>query len=156
MSQSFFIALERRTRRGWTWLPCELPPRTDEDSEPRIDPGEFWDRGLFYLLSGVEYRIDVGGYPEPLVVRPRGTPSDLSPRMRKADDEESCIVSWLSASEILLYDWAAYDRIFRRRSAESARPAPHPPRRHYAPVDLLDLVAALEPIEDYRLLVGME
>ncbi|MCH9683367.1 MAG: hypothetical protein K0V04_18165 [Deltaproteobacteria bacterium] len=164
MSQSFFIALERRARRGWAWMPCQLPPQTDEGSEPRVDPGEFWDRGLFYVLSGVEYRVDPGDYPEPLVARPRGAPSDLSPRMSKAMDEESYIVSWLSASEVLLYDWATYERVLGKRDAEFAlryeahegRPYPHPRRRHHAPVDFLDLVAALEPIEDHRLLLGME
>ncbi|MCA9705085.1 MAG: hypothetical protein KDK70_04445 [Myxococcales bacterium] len=164
MSQSFLIALERRTPRGWTSIPWVLPLRTRDGRESSFDPHGFYDRTFFYVLTSIPHRIDPDDCPRPLVEGPRGAPADLSPELAKAAEEETYLLHWLWASEVLRYDWDAYERFLveqhlqfeRRYQARNGRPSPHPGSRQHAWFEVIDVVAALEPIEDHRLILGME
>ncbi len=164
MSQSFLIELERRTGRGWTRVHWDLPPADHDDQDPRFNPGEFYDRIFFYVLSAVEYRVNPDHCPEPLVVRPRGVPPDLSPGLVEVREDDVYLLHWLYPSEVLLYDWGAYERFLTERNRqfeqryeeEHGHPFArrHPESEPYTQVEFLDMVAALDPIEDYRLIFG--
>lgn len=144
-----------------------LPPVDDDTSTPRLDPREFYDRIFFYTLSSIEYRIDPSDCPEPLVTRSRGAPTDLSPGLASFEEDEIYLLHWLYPSEVLLYDWGAYERFMdqqihqfeQRYELRNGRPPParRPLRAgHHAPVEFLDVVAALDPLDDHRLIFGME
>ena len=136
---------ERRTKAGWQLINLEQvhrdPWRQALDVPAFHDFNDFW---LLYVLSARLLRGDPDDLPPPVVVTPRGPPAGLSRELEQiAQRHDSHYIHWLTAREVLEYDWDAYARF------ESPIDRYSPPR----PNELLESIAKLEPLDEHRVIV---
>lgn len=104
MGCDIHMYLEHRKRGAW-----QAVRATDRPGEKRSDDGlliPYWDRNysLFGILAGV--RDDTA----PMIAEPKGFPDDASRLIRSEFKEwgvDAHTPSWLTAAEIMAFDWTA-------------------------------------------------
>lgn len=141
------LQVERRTAEGWR--PANLD-QIHRDPWGKVlsvpcfyDFNDFW---LLYVLSGDALRGDPDDMPPPIVPKRRGEPPDLSRELRRvAEDDSAYYISWLTARELLEYDWDAYAKHLCGITGYSA------PK----PTALLDAIAKLQPLDDHRVIIEL-
>lgn len=105
--------VEIRTPEGWQHVEQTFDSHPSAESPGELFP--FRDYGLFGFLADVRNYSHV-----PVIADQRGLPDDASAAVRKQWDSYGHSASWLTAAELLAFD---YDQVFwDRRVTKEVRP----------------------------------